>query len=290
MERHLRTKDGREPSSVEIALELEMSVVEVEQIRRASQTPVSLANPVGEPADAELGDLLTDESDQLPDEQVESILRNETLRRLLETLPSRERQILERRYGLDGGDPATLDELRRTFNITRERIRQLEKKSLTKLQVLARGEPRHITNAGARRRLCRRAASKPERCSLGVAADHPALAGVNDLAAERLHALDRGGEVGDREIREREAVAWAGAALVQPEHDPCILALPAAALLWSPVGERRPEQALPELSRPFRLVGGKLDQESRRQRSHGTAAASPIIDRSRRVACPWASS
>jgi RNA polymerase primary sigma factor len=137
-ERHLRAKDGRDPSSAEIALELEMSVVEVEQIRSASQTPVSLASLVGEAGDAELGDLLTDESDQLPDEQVESILRNETLRGLLETLPSRERQILERRYGLDGGDPATLDELARSFSITSERIRQLEKKSLTKLQVLAR--------------------------------------------------------------------------------------------------------------------------------------------------------
>jgi hypothetical protein len=84
--------------------------------------------------------------------------------------------------------------------------------------------------------------------------------GLDDLAAERLHPLDRGGEVGDREIGKREAVAWAGAALVQPGHDPCMLALPAAALLWSPVGERRLEQAPPELPRAFRLVGGKLDQ------------------------------
>jgi RNA polymerase primary sigma factor len=137
-ERHARAENGREPSSAEIALELEMSVVEVEEIRCASQRTVSLATPVGESGEDELGDLLTDESDQLPDEQVESILRNETLCRLLETLPSRERQILERRYGLDGGHPATLDELGRTFNVTRERIRQLEKKSLTKLQGLAR--------------------------------------------------------------------------------------------------------------------------------------------------------
>jgi RNA polymerase primary sigma factor len=137
-ERRLRAKDGRERSTAEIALELEMSVVEVEQIRRASRAPVSLAHPVGDAGDAELGDLLTDESDRLPEEQVESILRNETLRRLLETLPTRERQILELRYGLDGGEPATLEELGRTFNLTRERIRQLETKSLTKLQVLAR--------------------------------------------------------------------------------------------------------------------------------------------------------
>jgi len=137
-ERQLRAKSGREPTSAEIALELEMSVAEVEQIRRDSQTPVSLAKPIGEMGEAEFGDLLVDESDQLPDEQVESILRNETLSRLLETLPSREREILDRRYGLDGGDPATLDELGRTFDVTRERIRQLEKKSLSKLQELAR--------------------------------------------------------------------------------------------------------------------------------------------------------
>jgi hypothetical protein len=92
-----------------------------------------------------------------------------------------------------------------------------------------------------------------------------------------LHRLDRGGDVGDREIGEREAVAWAGAALVQPEHDPCMLALPAAALLRSPVCERRLEQALPEPSRAFRLVGGKLDQELRGQRSHGTGGAGPPI-------------
>ena len=137
-ERQFRAESGREPTSAEIALELEMSVAEVEQIRRDSQTPVSLAKPIGEMGEAEFGDLLVDESDQLPDEQVESILRNETLSRLLETLPSREREILDRRYGLDGGHPATLDELGRTFDVTRERIRQLEKKSLSKLQELAR--------------------------------------------------------------------------------------------------------------------------------------------------------
>jgi RNA polymerase primary sigma factor len=144
-DRQLRAKGGPEPTSAEIALEVEMPVPEVEQILRASQTPVSLANPVGETGDAEFGDFLVDENDKLPDEQVESIFRNETLRRLLETLPGREREILERRYGLDGGDPATLDELGRSFNVTRERIRQLEKKSLRKLQELARA-----TNLGVK--------------------------------------------------------------------------------------------------------------------------------------------
>jgi RNA polymerase primary sigma factor len=111
VERELRAERCREPSSAEIALELEMSVQEVEQIRRSSQTPVSLEKPVGEAGEVEFGDLLTDDSEPPPDEQVGLILRNETLRRLLETLPGRERQILERRFGLDGGQPATLGEL-----------------------------------------------------------------------------------------------------------------------------------------------------------------------------------
>ena len=136
-ERDLRAQYGREATVAEIALELELPVEEVDRIRRSSQAPVSFAKPVGEAGDAEFGDLLVDESEDLPDEQVGLILRNEALRRLLETLPSREREILERRFALDGGEPATLGELGRTFNVTRERIRQLEKKSLTKLRGLA---------------------------------------------------------------------------------------------------------------------------------------------------------
>jgi RNA polymerase primary sigma factor len=138
VERKLRAEGRRDPTSAEIALEVEMSIEEVEQIRRISQTPVSLAAPVGEAGEIEFGDLLTDESEQLPDEQVEVILRNETVKRLLDTLPARERHILERRFGLDGGQPATLDELAHTFHVTRERIRQIEKKTLANLKGQAR--------------------------------------------------------------------------------------------------------------------------------------------------------
>jgi RNA polymerase primary sigma factor len=137
VERVLRAECGREPSSAEVALELEMSVAEVERIRRSALSPVSLAKPVGETGEVEFGELLTDENELLPDEQVELILRDETLRRLLETLPVRERQILERRFGLDGDEPATRNELGRIFNVTRERIRQLEEKSLASLRRIA---------------------------------------------------------------------------------------------------------------------------------------------------------
>ena len=139
-ERKLRAERGREPSSEEIALELDFSIEEVDQIRRTSQAPVSLEKPVGEANDAEFGELLTDEAAQLPDEEVAVTLRNEALRSMLDTLSSRERVIIERRYGLDGRHPATLDELGRLFSITRERIRQIENRTLKKLYVLARAE------------------------------------------------------------------------------------------------------------------------------------------------------
>ena len=140
VERQLLAEHGHEPSSEEIARVVDLPVKEVEQIRRAARTPVSLAKPIGEEGDLEFGDLLRDESEQLPPEQVELIQRNETLRRLLDGLTSRERLIIELRYGLNGRPPATLDELGLTFNVTRERIRQIQTKCLTKLKALAEVE------------------------------------------------------------------------------------------------------------------------------------------------------
>jgi RNA polymerase primary sigma factor len=140
VERKLCTERGREPTVAEIAEELKMPFGEVEQIRRTSQPPVSLSKPVSEANEIEFGDLLTDDSEPLPDEQVDVILRDEMLGRLLGTLPSRERQILESRYGLDGRGPSTLEELGRRFDLTSERIRQLENKSLKKLHTLASAE------------------------------------------------------------------------------------------------------------------------------------------------------
>jgi RNA polymerase primary sigma factor len=136
-ERKLRAELGREPSSGEIGRELDLSIEEVDQIRRSAQTPVSLEKPVGDEDESEFGHFLTDENQELPDEAADVTLRKETLRKILGTLSSRERQVLELRYGLDGRHPRTLDEVGRTFNVTRERIRQIESRSLKRLQTVA---------------------------------------------------------------------------------------------------------------------------------------------------------
>jgi RNA polymerase primary sigma factor len=134
-ERQLRAEWGREPSSAEIARSLEMPVEEVEQIRRTSQTPVSLEKPVGDDDESEFGHFLEDESDPLPDEVASLSLRNEALARALAMLNERERQVLELRFGLNGEAPCTLDEVGRTFAVTRERIRQIENHALKKLSL-----------------------------------------------------------------------------------------------------------------------------------------------------------
>jgi len=136
-ERKLRAELGREPTSLEIGLDVDLLAEEVEQIRRSAQTPVSLEKPVGDEEESEFGHFLTDETSPLPDEMAEVTLRKEALQRILCTLSHRERRVLELRYGLDGQHPRTLDEVGRTFNVTRERIRQIENQSLKKLRALA---------------------------------------------------------------------------------------------------------------------------------------------------------
>jgi RNA polymerase primary sigma factor len=136
-ERKLRAELGREPNAFEIGRDLELSIDEVEQIRRSAQTPVSLEKPVGDEEESEFGHFLTDDNVPLPDEAAETTLRKETLGRILWSLSARERRVLELRYGLDGEHPRTLDEVGRTFSVTRERIRQIENQSLKKLRALA---------------------------------------------------------------------------------------------------------------------------------------------------------
>jgi len=136
-ERKLRAELGREPTAAEIARDLDLTGDEVEHIRRSAQTPVSLEKPVGDEDESEFGHFITDENMPLPDEEAEITMRKETLGKILGTLSSRERQVLELRYGLDGQHPRTLDEVGRTFNVTRERIRQIENQSLKKLRALA---------------------------------------------------------------------------------------------------------------------------------------------------------
>jgi RNA polymerase primary sigma factor len=136
-ERKLRGELCREPTPFEIASDVDLPLDEVEQILRTSQAPISLEKPVGDEEESEFGHFLTDENAPLPDEAADTALRQEMLRTILGTLSHRERRVLELRYGLDGEQPRTLDEVGRTFNVTRERIRQIENQSLKKLRALA---------------------------------------------------------------------------------------------------------------------------------------------------------
>src|ERR1700747_3454095 len=136
-ERKLRAELCREPTAFEIALDLGLPLDEVEQIMRSSQTPVSLEKPVGDEEESEFGHFITERKAPLPAAAAEVTMRAETLEKILSTLSHRERRVLELRYGLDGEDPRTLDEVGRTFNVTRERIRHIENQSLKKLRALA---------------------------------------------------------------------------------------------------------------------------------------------------------
>jgi RNA polymerase primary sigma factor len=135
-ERKLLAELGREPSLEEIAKESLIPIEEIEQIRRSAQAPISLEKPVGDEEESTFGDFLADLTSERPDEIAEVTLRREALRELLGALPYRERRVLELRYGLDGSSPRTLDEVGRAFNVTRERIRQIENQSLKKLSSL----------------------------------------------------------------------------------------------------------------------------------------------------------
>jgi RNA polymerase primary sigma factor len=136
-ERILRAKLHRDPTPAEIATEMGLPAEDVEQILERAQTPVSLQTPVGDEEDSELGHLLTDKRVPLPEDAAQSVARTAALTDCLDSLNDRQRTVLELRYGLDGGPPRTLDEIGLVFSVTRERIRQIEKQSLTKLAALA---------------------------------------------------------------------------------------------------------------------------------------------------------
>jgi RNA polymerase primary sigma factor len=139
-ERSLVTALGREPTAEEIAEVTGIDPDEVDSIKRSAQAPVSLEKPVGDDEQSEFGQFIADEQAESPYERAVEILTNEALREALENLSYRERRVLELRYGLGGEHPRTLDEVGRTFNVTRERIRQLEHQSLEKLQNLAEAQ------------------------------------------------------------------------------------------------------------------------------------------------------
>ena len=136
VERQLVQQLGREPTPEEIAVELETTVREVRDVLRLAQQPISLEKPVGEEDDSALGDFVEDQTAESPFEQASEHLRRENLRRALAALPAREREVIEMRFGLSGERPFTLEEVGRAFNVTRERIRQIENHTLKKLEAL----------------------------------------------------------------------------------------------------------------------------------------------------------
>ena len=136
VERQLVQSLGREPTPEEIADNLECTPREVRDILRMSQQPISLERPVGEEEESELGDFVEDETAESPFELASETLRRENVRRALAALPQREREVIEMRFGLTGGRPRTLEEVGRAFNVTRERIRQIENHTLKKLESL----------------------------------------------------------------------------------------------------------------------------------------------------------
>jgi RNA polymerase primary sigma factor len=135
-ERKLVTGLGREPTADEIAEVSGIEPEEVESIRRFAQAPISLEMPVGDEDQFEFGQLIPDEQAESPYERAVEALTSEALREALENLSYRERRVLELRYGLGDQHPRTLDEVGCTFNVTRERIRQIEHHALKKLQAL----------------------------------------------------------------------------------------------------------------------------------------------------------
>ena len=127
-------KLGREPTTTEIAQELHMEVSKVEEILKIAQEPVSLETPIGEEEDSHLGDFIQDDEASQPSEEASYTLLREQLEEVLSTLTPREEQVLRMRFGLMDGKPHTLEEVGKEFDVTRERIRQIESKALRKLR------------------------------------------------------------------------------------------------------------------------------------------------------------
>jgi len=134
IQRQLLQDLGRDPTLEEIAAELGVTVDRVREIRKIAQEPVSLETPVGEEEDSPLGEFIEDREAVNPSDAVTELLQREQLDCLLNTLTHRERTVLELRFGLRGDEPRTLEEVGQTFGVTRERIRQIEVKTLNKLK------------------------------------------------------------------------------------------------------------------------------------------------------------
>ncbi len=132
--RQLLQELGRDPLPEEIAKEMNMSIEKVREIMKIAQEPVSLETPIGEEEDSHLGDFIPDDEAPAPSEMASFALLKEQLMDVLDTLTSREEKVLRLRFGLDDGRPRTLEEVGKVFDVTRERIRQIEAKALRKLR------------------------------------------------------------------------------------------------------------------------------------------------------------
>ncbi len=132
--RQLLQELGRDPYPSEIAKEMGIPESRVIEIQKIAQDPVSLETPIGEEEDSHLGDFIVDENAQAPSDMVETSMLKEQLIGVLDTLTPREEKVLRLRYGIDDGRPRTLEEVGKEFNVTRERIRQIEAKALRKLR------------------------------------------------------------------------------------------------------------------------------------------------------------
>ena len=127
-------RNGHEATAEEISEELEMPVDKVREILRISQEPVSLETPIGEEEDSHLGDFIPDDEALSPDDAAAKTLRREKIGEVLKTLTPREARVIAMRFGLDNGKPMTLEEVGKEFDVTRERIRQIEAKALRKIR------------------------------------------------------------------------------------------------------------------------------------------------------------
>ena len=132
--RHLLQRLGREPTKEELAEELEMPLDKVIEIQKIAQDPVSLETPIGEEDDSHLGDFIQDEDSPAPQDAAAYTLLKEQLEEVMSTLTPREAKVLKLRFGLDDGKARTLEEVGKEFDVTRERIRQIEAKALRKLR------------------------------------------------------------------------------------------------------------------------------------------------------------
>ena len=132
--RHLLQQNGREPTPEEIAAEMEIPVEKVLEIQKIAQDPVSLETPIGEEDDSHLGDFIEDEDSPSPQDAASYTMLKEQLNDVMKTLTPREAKVLRLRFGLDDGKSRTLEEVGKQFNVTRERIRQIEAKALRKLR------------------------------------------------------------------------------------------------------------------------------------------------------------